>query len=48
MAEHARRTLTERFDNMEESPVLKRIGLVGALIVALVIALALGHYVGLY
>jgi len=48
MAVHAHRTLTERIDEMEESPVLKRVGLVGALIVALVIALALAHYVGLY
>ncbi len=48
MAEHAHPTLTERFDKMEESPLLKRIGLVSALIVALVIALAVAHYVGLY
>ena len=48
MAEHAHRTLTEQFANLEESPVLKKVGFVCALIVALVVALALAHYVGLY
>jgi hypothetical protein len=48
MAEHEHPTLPERLEKVEESPFLKRIGLVGALILASVTALALAHYVGLY
>jgi hypothetical protein len=48
MAKHAHPSLTERLEKVEESPFLKRMGLVGALILAPVIALALAHYVGLY
>jgi hypothetical protein len=46
MAEHAHPSLTERLEKVEESPFLKRIGLICTLILASVIALASAHYVG--
>ena len=48
MAERARLALNEQLEKAEESPFLKRIGLICALILASVIALASAHYVDLW
>lgn len=44
MAGHVRAALNERLERAEESPFFKRTGLICALILASVIALASAHY----